>query len=107
MLEEYGGSGTTDYDELTHKPTLNGVELVGNLTAAELSLASETTYTHVQSASAATWNIQHNLGKKFVEVILIDDNDEEIVGEEDWGNSTANLLVVNFSEPVSGSAYVR
>lgn len=31
-----GGSGTGDYEELVHKPSINGVELVGNKTFEEL-----------------------------------------------------------------------
>lgn len=35
-----GGSGTSDYPELDNKPSINGVELVGNKTSEELGLAS-------------------------------------------------------------------
>jgi hypothetical protein len=31
-----GGSGTSDYEELVHKPSINGVELVGDKTFEEL-----------------------------------------------------------------------
>lgn len=34
-----GGGGTTDYEELTNKPKINDVELVGNKTSADLYLA--------------------------------------------------------------------
>lgn len=35
-----GGGGTTDYDELENKPSINGVTLEGNSSASDLSLAS-------------------------------------------------------------------
>lgn len=35
-----GGGGTTDYTDLTNKPSINSVTLSGNKTAADLSLAS-------------------------------------------------------------------
>lgn len=36
------GGGTSDYDELINKPKINGVELVGYKTSAELGLLTET-----------------------------------------------------------------
>jgi hypothetical protein len=33
-----GSGGTTDYDELTNKPQINGVELTGNKTTSDLKL---------------------------------------------------------------------
>ena len=35
-----GGGGTFDYDELDNKPTINGVELVGNKTTEELGITT-------------------------------------------------------------------
>lgn len=35
-----GGGGTTDYDDLTNKPSINGTTLSGNKTTAELGLTS-------------------------------------------------------------------
>ena len=34
-LEE-GGGGTTDYNDLDNKPSINGVELKGNITLEEI-----------------------------------------------------------------------
>lgn len=36
--ESGGGSGTTNYNELDNKPSINGVTLIGNKTAADLSI---------------------------------------------------------------------
>ena len=36
--ESSGGSGTTNYNELENKPSINGVTLIGNNTAADLSI---------------------------------------------------------------------
>lgn len=35
-----GGGGTFDYDELDNKPTINGVELVGNKTTEDLGITT-------------------------------------------------------------------
>lgn len=34
-----GGGGTNDYNELINKPTINGVEVVGDMTSQDLGLA--------------------------------------------------------------------
>jgi hypothetical protein len=107
FLEDYGNPGAADYNALSNKPTLNGVELSGDMTAAQLSLASAIVYEHTQTTPDTTWNIQHNLGKVFVDVLVIDDNGDEIVGFEDWAASTSNLLVIHFSQASSGKAYVK
>ena len=36
-----GTGGTTDYEDLTNKPSINGVGLIGNKTSADLGLVSE------------------------------------------------------------------
>lgn len=43
---EPGPGGTSDYTELTNKPSINGVELNGNKTLTQLGIApAATTYT--------------------------------------------------------------
>ena len=48
QLPSGGGGGTTDYDDLTDKPSINSVILQGNKTSSDLSLASAT-HTHTKS----------------------------------------------------------
>ena len=36
-----GGGGTTDYDQLTNKPTLNGTTLEGSLTSKDVDVESD------------------------------------------------------------------
>lgn len=38
-----GGGGTSNYNDLTNKPKINGVELSGNKTSSDLKISSETT----------------------------------------------------------------
>ena len=47
-IEVGGGGGTADYDELTHKPQVNGVTLSGNKTSSDLGVASAS-HTHTVS----------------------------------------------------------
>lgn len=38
-----GGTGTTNYNDLINKPTINGVELAGNKTSADLKISADIT----------------------------------------------------------------
>lgn len=38
-----GGGGTTNYNDLTNKPTLNGVEISGNKTSADYKISAQVT----------------------------------------------------------------
>lgn len=55
-----GTDGTTDYNNLSNKPKVNGVELTGNKTGADLGLAGAT---HTHAISDVT-NLQTELDKK-------------------------------------------
>jgi hypothetical protein len=62
-----GGDGTSDYTDLSNKPSINGVTLTGNKTAAQLGLG---TYSKPSGgipdsdiASSATWNAKGTYSK--------------------------------------------
>ncbi len=52
--ESGGGGGTSDYTDLTNKPSINSVTLSGNKTAADLGLASAVTEVTNSSAGAVS-----------------------------------------------------
>jgi hypothetical protein len=54
--------------------------------------------------SSSTWNITHNLNK-YPSVSVVDSSNEEVIGEVQYTN--ANSLVVKFSAPFSGKAFVN
>lgn len=64
-------------------------------------------YTHVQATPADVWNIQHNLGGRPVTILAVDTTGEQIVGQLDAQASTDNLTVLRFSEPLTGTAYIK
>ena len=47
-----GGGGTSDYDDLTNKPTINGETLTGDMTAADLGLQDAIQVDTMETASA-------------------------------------------------------
>ena len=65
-------------------------------------------YTHVQSVASSQWLVQHNLdiANRAVNVFAVDENNKQIVGQVNTHLSTRNLLVYDFSEPISGQVYI-
>jgi hypothetical protein len=64
-------------------------------------------YVHTQAIAATTWTVQHNLGQKPVTVITLGTDGDDIVGDIDWAASTINMVIIDFSVPVAGTAYIR
>ena len=64
-------------------------------------------YVHTQTIPAATWNITHSLGSLGVSAVVIDSTGDEIIGWLNRAASTVNLLVIQFSEPLAGVAYIK
>ena len=100
-----GGSGTTNYNDLLNKPSINGVELSGNKTLADLGLL----YGKEITTASNTWSIQHNLNTEWYKLFInIIDSDNDIVfGDIDVANSTKNLLLIKFNTPITGKITIR
>lgn len=79
-----GGGGTSNYNQLSNKPSINGVALTGNKTSEELNIGGgNIEYTPVDIASNKfTFNINDvNLGIKLV---------------VKYGNETSNIIIYPF-----------
>lgn len=95
----------TSYTSLKNLPTINGVELVGDLTTEDLNLAIEMadkTYVHSQPNASAEWSVVHNLNK-FPSVTVVDSAGSIVVGDVEYVNM--NTVVIKFMAPFSGKAY--
>ena len=62
-VNQSGGGGTSDYDDLTDKPSINNVTLSGNKTAADLSLGTYSKPSGGIPASDLASAVQTSLGK--------------------------------------------
>ena len=100
-----GGSGTTNYNALLNKPSINGVTLTGNKTLADLKLLYEEEIT----TPSNSWSIQHNLNTEWHKLFIniIDSDNDIIYGDIDVTNSTKNLLVIKFDTPIAGKITIR
>jgi hypothetical protein len=54
--------------------------------------------------SSSTWNITHNLNK-YPSVSIVDASNAEVIGEVEHVNP--NSLIVKFSAPFSGKAFLN
>ena len=60
---------------------------------------------HDQASAATTWTVTHNLGQKYCNVVIVDDQDEVIIPESIKFDST-NSLTVTFNTAVAGKVVV-
>lgn len=91
-----------DYEQLENKPQINGVELSGNKTSAELGI--DQTYIHNQSTASAEWTINHNLNK-YPSVTVVDSAGTICEGTVTYIDT--NTIVCNFNGAFSGTAYLN
>lgn len=95
---------TTDYNELFHKPKINGVELVGDKTTEDLHIEGDKFFAFSQMTPAATWNIAHPL-KKFPSVTVVDSGGSFVVGEISYIDN--DNVTVTFQSAFAGKAYLN
>ena len=93
---------TKSYNFLTDKPSINGVELIGDKTFSELGIGQ--TYIYQQEVVSDRWVITHNL-KKFPSVTVVDSAGTSVVGDVQYLNE--DTLIVSFNAAFSGTAYLN
>ena len=90
--------GVTNYEELTNKPKINGVDLIGNKTASDLSLAPESV---IGSLSGLTTTEKTNLVSAINEV-----NSDTVGKNSEAGTWTLTLInLYGTSDPVFTFTY--
>lgn len=64
----------------------------------------EPTFVFNQTSSSSTWTINHNL-QKFPSVTVVDSSGNVVMGFQTYSNN--NQIVITFSAPFTGSAYLN
>lgn len=72
--------------------------------AITAGVSNDLHHTHDQNSASATWNIQHNLGKK-PSVVIVDSADTVLYGHIEY--TDLNNLTITLSAPTSGKAYIN
>ena len=98
-------NATSDnYNDLSNKPSINGVVLVGNKTGEELGIVYDKTFVYNQATSSDVWEIEHNLDK-YPSVTVVDSGGSVVVGEIVYINK--NNVRIAFTSAFSGKAYLN
>ncbi len=98
-------NATSDnYNDLSNKPSINGVVLVGNKTGEELGIVYDKTFVYNQVTSSDVWEIEHNLDK-YPSVTVVDSGGSVVVGEIVYIDK--NNVRITFTSAFSGKAYLN
>lgn len=96
-------NATSDnYNNLSNKPSINGVVLVGNKTGEELGIIYDKTFVYNQVTSSDVWEIEHNLDK-YPSVMVVDSGETVVIGEIVYIDK--NNIRITFTSAFSGKAY--
>lgn len=93
---------SNNYNDLSNKPSINGVVLVGNKTGAELGIVYDKTFVYNQATSSDVWEITHNLDK-YPAVTVVDSGGSVVIGEIVYIDK--NNIRITFASAFSGKAY--
>ena len=93
---------SNNYNDLSNKPSINGVILVGNKTGAELGIVNDKNFVYVQATSSDIWEIAHNLNK-YPAVTVVDSGGSVVIGEIVYIDK--NNIRITFTSAFSGKAY--
>lgn len=95
---------SSDYNKLSHKPSINGVTLIGDKTSKELGLGEDKHFTFIQNVARNVWEIEHNLNK-YPSVTIVDSAENVVIGDIIYIDENNVRLV--FSSAFSGKAYLN
>ena len=93
---------SNNYNDLTNKPSINGVALAGNKTSEELNIIEDKTFVYTQAVSSDVWEIKHNLDK-YPAVTVVDSGNSVVIGEIVYIDK--NNIRITFTSAFSGKAY--
>ena len=93
---------SNNYNDLSNKPSINGVILVGNKTGAELGIVNDKNFVYVQATSSNIWEITHDLNK-YPAVTVVDSGGSVVIGEIVYIDK--NNVRITFASAFSGKAY--
>lgn len=106
-MPQANGGGTSDYNQLTNKPMINGVIVQGDKKDKDFNLYGANnpeTFVFVQDTPSDRWEIVHNLGKR-PSITVVDSAGTVVIGEYEYTDE--NTVVCTFSGAFSGECYLN
>lgn len=85
---DVGSFGTRDYNQLSNKPKINGVQLLSNLTSSHLHIVSENT--------RSGWESNPNYIPKRGEICIYFDDDSQTVPDMKIGDGNSYIVDLPF-----------
>lgn len=95
---------SSNYNYLNHKPSINGVTLIGDQTSQTLGINEDKHFTFTQNTASDVWEVEHKLNK-YPSVTIVDSADNVVVGDIVYLDENNVRLV--FSSAFSGKAYLN
>lgn len=100
-----------DEAEYTYSPNLTGAmpvlewsEILNKPPLLENFDQNTLSYVHRQVEESDLWIVEHNLDKPYINVIVFDSFDEEVIASSRIINS--DMIALTFSAPIRGKAYI-
>lgn len=95
---------SSNYNYLNHKPSINGVTLIGDQTSQTLGINEDKHFAFTQNIASDVWEVEHKLNK-YPSVTIVDSADNVVVGDIVYLDENNVRLV--FSSAFSGKAYLN
>ena len=93
---------SNNYNDLSNKPSINDVTLIGNKTSKDLGIIEDKNFVYTQAVSSDVWEIQHNLDK-YPSITIVDSGNSVVIGEIVYIDK--NNVRIIFTSAFSGKAY--
>ena len=93
---------SNNYNDLSNKPSINDVTLIGNKTSKDLGIIEDKNFVYTQAVSSDVWEIQHNLNK-YPSITIVDSGNSVVIGEIVYIDK--NNVRIIFTSAFSGKAY--
>ena len=93
---------SNNYNDLSNKPSINDVTLIGNKTSKDLGIIEDKNFVYTQAVSSDVWEIQHNLDK-YPSITIVDSGNSVVIGEIVYIDK--NNVRITFTSAFSGKAY--
>ena len=93
---------SNNYNDLSNKPSINDVTLIGNKTSKDLGIIEDKNFVYTQAVSSDVWEIQHNLDK-YPSITIVDSGNSVVIGEIVYIDK--NNVRITFASAFSGKAY--
>ena len=109
LFDHYYNLSQTQYDDMVANGLITDDNKYLYIINDGSSPSSDNVYEETITTPNNIWSIQHNLDTDWykLDITILDDTNSINYGDVDLDKTTTNLLVLNFTEPISGIIYIK